>query len=177
MKNFLMLTATLALGLGGISCSSNKGYLTNNSFRNAARVGVPAAKAEHLGVRTTAYSHEEMEKGGIYGRKNAVGTILKYGKLRSAAADWSVYPVGTLFRIKGQPYVYEVDDYGSALVGTRTIDLYKPTLSSMRDWGVRHVDIEVLRWGSLHRSLDILGPRESKASHVKKMASTIRTKL
>jgi 3D (Asp-Asp-Asp) domain-containing protein len=119
----------------------------------------------------------EMEKGGIYGRKNAKGTILKYGRLRSAAADWSVYPVGTLFRIKGQPYIYEVDDYGSALVGTRTIDLYKPTLSSMRDWGVRHVDIEILRFGSYKQSLDILTPREKKASHVRKMASVIRGKI
>lgn len=169
MKSLLLFSAALVLAGSSVSCSSNKGYLTDNSFRDAASNERPSQR-----VRTTAYSHQEMEKGGIYGRKNAVGTTLKYGRLRSAAADWSVYPVGTLFRIKGQPYVYEVDDYGSALVGTRTIDIYKPTLTKMRDWGVRHVDIEILRWGSYRKSLEIMAPRESKAKHVKQMASSIR---
>jgi 3D (Asp-Asp-Asp) domain-containing protein len=127
-------------------------------------------------VRTTAYSHQESDSLK-YGKKSAAGSNLKYGNLvRSAAADWSVYPVGTLFRIVGEPHLYEVDDYGSALVGTGTIDIYKPTMSSMRAWGVRHVPIEIVRWGSYERSLTILEPRTRKASHVRHMVDSIQSK-
>ena len=145
-------------------------HRTESGQGQVARVGGPKKT-----VRTTAYSHQEADSQP-YGRKNAAGTNLKYGKVRSAAADWSVYPMGTVFRIEGEPYIYEVDDYGSALVGTQTIDLYKPTMSSMRKWGVRHVDIEILRWGSFQKSLAILEPRQNKASHVRKMATSIRSK-
>ncbi len=69
---------------------------------------------------------------------------MKYGAIRSAAADWSRYPLGTKFRMVGQPHVYVIDDYGSALVGTDTIDIYKPNLTMMKEWGVREIDIEIL---------------------------------
>ena len=51
---------------------------------------------------------------------------------------------------------YIIDDYGTALIGTNTIDLYKPTRIEMRRWGVRHVDIDILQWGSEERSLKCL---------------------
>lgn len=129
-------------------------------------------KRKAIRVRTTAYTHNEADHVR-YGKKNAIGTRLRFGKVRSAAADWSRYPVGTVFRIKGQPGItYEVDDYGSALVGTGTIDLYKPTFSAMNRWGVRHVEIEVVKWGSFERSLKILNPRR-KWSHIRKMVRSI----
>ncbi|GAA5496646.1 hypothetical protein Rhal01_02831 [Rubritalea halochordaticola] len=110
-------------------------------------------------VRTTSFSHMEKEPGAP-GRKNAAGTILKYGKnVRSAAADWSVYPLGTKFKIKGQPYTYVVDDYGSALANTNTIDIFKPTLKGMRDWGTRNVEITVVQWGCYERSRRLLKGR------------------
>jgi 3D (Asp-Asp-Asp) domain-containing protein len=109
-------------------------------------------------VRTTAYTHGESDHI-IYGARTAVGTQLKYGNVRSAAADWSVYPVGTIFQIEGLPYVYQVDDYGSALVGTNTIDLYKPDKATMKAWGVRNVNIRVLKWGSFSKSLSIMKDR------------------
>lgn len=126
-------------------------------------------------VRTTAYTHNEADHLK-YGRKTALGTRLRYGKVRSAAADWSRYPVGTQFRIKDQPGIlYEVDDYGGALVGTGTVDLYKPTFSAMNRWGVRHVDIEVIKWGSFAKSLHILKPR-TKYSHIRRMVNSIQKK-
>lgn len=109
-------------------------------------------------VRTTAYSHMENEPGAP-GRMNASGGILKYGSVRSAAADWSVYPLGTKFRVKGQPHIYVVDDYGSALAGTNTVDIFKPTLHSMRKWGTRHTEITVIQWGSYERSIRLLKGR------------------
>ena len=54
---------------------------------------------------------------------------------------------------------YVIDDYGSALVGTNTIDLYKTNRLAMRRWGVRRVDIDILEWGSKQQSLKVLAPR------------------
>jgi len=122
-------------------------------------------------VRTTAYTHGESDHI-IYGAKTAVGTQLKYGNVRSAAADWSVYPVGTIFQIEGLPYVYQVDDYGSALVGTNTIDLYKPDKATMKAWGVRNVNIRVLKWGSFSKSLSIMKPRKGY-EHIRRMVARI----
>jgi 3D (Asp-Asp-Asp) domain-containing protein len=110
----------------------------------------------------------------VFGTKSATGSNLKYGKVRSAAADWSVYPVGTVFQIEGDSSIYEVDDYGSALVGTETIDIYKPCKATMNQWGVRHVNISVIRWGSFEKSLAILKPRAKKASHVREMVQKIQ---
>lgn len=122
-------------------------------------------------VRTTAYTHSESDHI-IYGARTAVGSNLKYGTVRSAAADWSVYPVGTIFQIEGLPYVYQVDDYGSALVGTNTIDLYKPDKATMNAWGVRNVNIRVIKWGSFSKSLSILRPRTAYP-HIRKMVARI----
>ncbi|MGE9267650.1 MAG: 3D domain-containing protein [Verrucomicrobiales bacterium] len=126
-------------------------------------------------VRTTAYSHMEMEPGAP-GRKNALGTILSYGQVRSAAADWSVYPVGTRFKIKGLPYTYVVDDFGSALVGTNTIDIFHPSLSLMNAWGTRKAEITVIQWGSMERTANILSKR-LKYPHTRRMFYAAQSKL
>ncbi len=138
-------------------------------MESAHRVG---SGAGHLTVRTTAYTHSE-DDHLIYGRKSAVGTPLKYGAVRSAAADWSRYPVGTRFRIEGQPdVIYEVDDYGSALVGTNTLDLYCPTPGLMHAWGARNVGIEVLEWGCFQRSAELMKDRVH-FTHVRRMFNEI----
>lgn len=127
-------------------------------------------------VRATAYSHMEREPGAP-GRKNAAGTILKYGSTRSAAADWSRLPLGTKFRVKGQPGItYIVDDYGSALVGTNTVDFFFPTLRQMRNWGTRKVTIDIIEMGSFSKSAKLLKGRQH-ASHCRKMYYAIKKKL
>ena len=137
-------------------------------------LGVQAANAG-MTVRTTAYTHTESDHIK-YRKKNAIGTQLKYGQVRSAAADWSIFPLGTKFRIVGHPAVYVVEDYGSALVGKRTIDLYKPSRDAMNAWGVRNVKIEIVKWGSFQKSLAVLKPR-TKYSHVKRMVARLRQKI
>ncbi|MGL4400972.1 MAG: 3D domain-containing protein [Luteolibacter sp.] len=123
-------------------------------------------------VRTTAYTCTESDHL-IYGSKNATGTALRYNdRVRSAAADWSFYPVGTTFRIKGLPYLYVVDDYGSALLGTGTVDLYKPTKDIMNLWGRRTVELTVVQWGSFTRSAELLSQRTS-FDHCRKMLANI----
>lgn len=129
-------------------------------------------------IRTTAYSHNESDHLK-YGRKSAAGNTLQYGpRVRSAAADWSKYPLGTRFMIEGLPYEYVVDDYGSALVGTETIDIYKPDIRTMGAWGVRNVPIRVIEWGSFEESRRILESRKNArgADHVRKMLRDIETK-
>ncbi len=126
-------------------------------------------------VRTTAYTHSESDHIA-YGPRNAVGTSLKYTSTgRSAAADWAHYPLGTKFRIKGQPYLYVVDDYGSALVGTGTIDIYQPSKKLMKDWGRRYVEIVVVQWGSPDASLEVLASRRGY-KHCREMYAAIVAK-
>ncbi|MFZ4767660.1 MAG: 3D domain-containing protein, partial [Roseimicrobium sp.] len=125
MLTFRIL-AFSAVCLGCVSCGSTK-----TSTADKERIS---------GVKTTAYTHTERDHRK-YGARTATGERLKYGEVRSAATDWSVYPVGTVFKIEGEPYLYEVDDYGSALVGTKTIDLYKPSRTAMNAYGAKNVNI------------------------------------
>ena len=129
----------------------------------------------HRFVRTTAYSCAENEPGAV-GSLSALGTVLKYGRVRSAAADWSRYPVGTTFRIKGLPHVYVVEDYGSALVGTNTIDIYHPNLRLMRKWATRDAEINVIKWGSWERTANLLRGR-TKYSHCAQMYYAVMAKI
>ena len=131
----------------------------------------PLARTTVQRVRTTAYTHSEADHLR-HGRKTALGTTLQSGRISSAAADWSRWPVGSIFRVRETGQLYQVDDYGRALAGTNTIDLYKPSRSAMNSWGVRHVTIENLQWGSPERSLAILRPR-SKYQHIRRMIEGI----
>jgi 3D (Asp-Asp-Asp) domain-containing protein len=121
-------------------------------------------------VRTTAYSHTE--NGG---KHNAVGTYLSGRQVMSAASDWSRFPLGTRFRLVDTNEEYIIDDYGTALIGTNTIDLYKPSRLDMKRWGVRHVDIDILQWGSKEQSLKVLAPR-SKHQSVRRMIVALQKK-
>ncbi|MFT4175471.1 MAG: 3D domain-containing protein [Luteolibacter sp.] len=170
-------------GRGGSSVSKSQAFNTPapSSSMVAAASGKPRDKHSmpvyafsdrNRVVRTTAYTCSEADHL-IYGSKNATGTQLRYtDRVRSAAADWSFYPVGTTFRIKGLPYLYVVDDYGSALTGTGTIDLYKPSKAVMNQWGRRNVEITIVQWGSFTRSAEILASRTSY-SHCRSMLANI----
>src|SRR5246127_2237657 len=122
-------------------------------------------------VRTTAYT--ELEGGS--GHHNALGQYLSGRHVLSAASDWSRYPLGTRFRLADTNEEYIIDDYGNALVGTDTIDLYKVSRSEVRNWGVRYVDIDILQWGSEEESLKVLAPR-CKHRCVKKMVAALEKK-
>ena len=121
-------------------------------------------------VRTTAYTHTE--RGGAH---NALGSYLSGRHVMSAASDWSRYPLGTRFRIADTSEEYVIDDYGVALIGTNTIDLYKPSRLEMKGWGVRYIDIDILQWGSEEQSLKVLAPR-CKNHCVQQMVTSLRQK-
>jgi 3D (Asp-Asp-Asp) domain-containing protein len=126
-------------------------------------------------VKTTAYTHSESGHRR-YGRSNAVGTQLAVGGFNSAAADWSKFPLGTKFKVVGQNQLYVIDDYGSALVGKNTIDLYMPSRVLMKRWGSRDVTIELLELGSYKESLKILRPR-CRASYIRRMMAGLQSKI
>ena len=86
----------------------------------------------------------------------------------SAAADWSRWPVGTVFRIQSTGQIYKVDDYGWALAGRNTIDLYHASKADMNAWGVRHEPIQILRWGSKEESLRLLRNHQGY-KHIRRM--------
>ena len=120
-------------------------------------------------VRTTAYTHTEAG-----GSKNAIGGRLRFGgDTYSAASDWSWLPLGTRFRMLSNGRTYVIEDYGSALVGRKTVDLYMPTRKMMNSWGMRHVEIEILEWGSSKMSLKMLEPRQ-RHKHVRMMVAALR---
>ncbi|MBV9390799.1 MAG: hypothetical protein JOY96_02800 [Verrucomicrobia bacterium] len=133
----------------------------------------PLKRSEYMNVRTTSYT--DTEKDHLpYSNYSASGTSLLHGFVRSAAADWSRWPAGTKFVVLDTGQFYEVDDYGWALAGRNTLDLYSPTREEMNDWGVKEVTIHVLEWGDPWRSYQILKPRRDYA-HVRRMLTEIRS--
>ena len=135
----------------------------------------PLARTAYQTVRTTAYTSTEPDHLQ-YTNHNACGTCLLSGQVNSAAADWSRWPVGTVFQIVPTGAIYRVDDYGWALTRRNTIDLYEPTTVAMNRWGVRRVQIHILQWGSPQESYRILKPRK-KFRHVQAMLKELRPQV
>jgi 3D (Asp-Asp-Asp) domain-containing protein len=135
----------------------------------------PIARANFQHVRTTAYTHSESDHL-VHGRQTCTGTPLRCGTVNSAAADWSRWPQGTMFRIIETGELYEVDDIGWALSGRNTIDLYKPSKSAMNSWGARMVNIEVIKWGEDRDSHNILAKR-TKHKHVRRMVDDLDRRI
>ena len=147
---------------------------------NSKRDKVPPASGTDQGheqkvVKTTAYTDSESGHR-CYGAKNAIDSRLKSGSINSASADWSHFPIGTKFRIVESDTTYVVDDYGPALVGTDTIDLYVPSRRTMDQWGARRVKIEVLEKGSYKKSLEVLRPRQ-RSWYAKEMVKNIQKQI
>jgi len=89
-------------------------------------------------------------------------------RIGSAAADWSRWPAGTAFRLVSTGQIYRVDDYGWALAGRNTIDLYMPNQHEMNSWGARQETIQILQWGDPQESLQFLS-RHQDYRHIKRM--------
>jgi 3D (Asp-Asp-Asp) domain-containing protein len=149
MKTIHKLLVLGAIGCAVASCESPPS-VQGPQMRPASITGARRI----ANVRTTAYTHTETG-----GRRNAIGVRLSGANIMSAASDWSRFPLGTRFQIVGTSDRYVIDDYGGALIGTNTIDLYKNSRAAMRQWGVRKVDIDIIEWGSKEQSLKVLAPR------------------
>jgi 3D (Asp-Asp-Asp) domain-containing protein len=94
--------------------------------------------------------------------------VAKRPQIGSAAADWSRWPAGTAFRLLSTGQIYRVEDYGWALSGRNTIDLYMPNQREMNAWGARQEAIQILQWGDPQESLQFLR-RHQDYRHIKRM--------
>ena len=101
------------------------------------------------------------------GAKRAVA-VGKPPKIGSAAADWSRWPMGTTFRLLSTGQTYRVEDYGWALSGRNTIDLYMSSQRDMNTWGARQEPIQILHWGDAQQSLQFL-QSHTDYKHIKRM--------
>src|SRR5438045_6522728 len=148
MKTLHKVIMLGALACAAASCESPGTRTTQGPQMRPATI---TGARRIANVRTTAYTHTE--RGG---RKNAIGARLAGANVMSAAADWSHFPLGTRFQIVGSADRYVIDDYGGALIGTNTIDLYKTSRVAMRLWGVRHVHIDIIECSSKAQTLNDL---------------------
>jgi 3D (Asp-Asp-Asp) domain-containing protein len=94
--------------------------------------------------------------------------VFRPPQIGSAAADWSRWPAGTSFRLVSTGQIYRVEDYGWALSGRNTIDLYMPNQREMNSWGARQETIEILKWGDPEESLQFLRSHQNYR-HIKRM--------
>jgi 3D (Asp-Asp-Asp) domain-containing protein len=94
--------------------------------------------------------------------------VVSKPRVGSAAADWSRWPMGTTFRLLSTSQIYRVEDYGWALAGRNTIDLYMPSQREMNSWGARQEGIQILQWGDPQESLRFLHSHQDYR-HIKRM--------
>ena len=118
-------------------------------------------------VTTTTPTTRVTKMTTVRGAKRAVA-VSKPSKIGSAAADWARWPMGTTFRLLSTGQTYRVEDYGWALSGRNTIDLYMSNRRDMNTWGARQEPIQVLQWGDSQQSLQIL-QSHTDYKHIKRM--------
>lgn len=139
---------------------------------------LPASGDEQSDYRRASCTRASLEPFSLEPRRTTKVVKTKHGTKRvvvvtkpqigSAAADWSRWPAGTVFRLLSTGQVYKVDDYGWALAGRNTIDLYMPTRGAMNTWGAREEGIQVLQWGSSQESLRLLQAHQGYR-HIRRM--------
>ena len=147
---------------------------------------IPVDAMEDVGVRRVSNSGATLEPFSIDGTRTTTRVttttritkttrgvkraiaVAKPPPIGSAAADWSRWPVGTTFRLLSTGQMYRVDDYGWALSGRNTIDLYMANSRDMNTWGARQETIQILQWGDRQQSLQFLQSHQDY-KHIRRM--------
>jgi 3D (Asp-Asp-Asp) domain-containing protein len=139
---------------------------------------LPVNVEEQSDYRRASYTPATVQPFSLEPRRTTKVVKTKHGKKRvvviikpqigSAAADWSRWPAGTTFRVLSTGQKYRVEDYGWALSGRNTIDLYMATPRDMNSWGMRQEKIQVLHWGNPQESLRLLQPHQA-SKHIRRM--------
>jgi 3D (Asp-Asp-Asp) domain-containing protein len=127
----------------------------------------PFSMQEKKATRVTTTTTRVTKTTTVRGAKRAVA-VGKPPKIGSAAADWSRWPMGTTFRLLSTGQTYRVEDYGWALSGRNTIDLYMSNRRDMNTWGARQEPIQILHWGDPQQSLQFL-QSHTDYKHLKRM--------
>ena len=138
--------------------------ISDDAQSDYRRASYNPAAMERFSLEPTRTTKVVKTKGG---KKKRV-TVVTKPQIGSAAADWSRWPAGTVFRLLSTGQIYKIDDYGWALAGRNTIDLYMPTRSAMNAWGAREERIQVLRWGDPNESLRLLQGHQGYR-HIRRM--------
>ena len=125
-----------------------------------------ATRATKRATKTT--THNVKRAIAVAPGRRSLGERGKPPQIGSAAADWSRWPAGTVFRLLSTGQNYRVEDYGWALSGRNTIDLYMANQREMNSWGARQEAIEILRWGDPQESLQFL-QRHQDYKHIRRM--------
>ncbi len=68
-----------------------------------------------------------------------------------------------------------MDDYGWALSGRNTIDLYMANSRDMNTWGARQETIQILQWGDPQQSLQFLQSHQDY-KHIKRMVLELESR-
>ncbi len=125
--------------------------------------GEPAPeRASYLKINVSSYAGAAADPSAP--PATARGTRYRSGSISSAAADWSRFPAGTVFRVLATREVYEVDDYTDDIVGTNTILLYKPAVANIPASTTHYVTIEIVSWGSPRESAALLKTQKSSTA-------------
>ena len=66
-----------------------------------------------------------------------------------------------------------MEDYGWALSGRNTIDLYMANSRDMNSWGAREETIQVVQWGDPQQSLQFLQSHQDYR-HIKRMVLELK---
>jgi 3D (Asp-Asp-Asp) domain-containing protein len=144
------------------------GLEERSDYRRVSNSGVPLqpflAEGTRRTERVTTSRHATRTSRGA----RRAASVSRSPRIGSAAADWSRWPMGTTFRLLSTGQVYRVDDYGWALSGRNTIDLYMANQRDMNSWGARQEPIQILQWGDPQQSLQFLQSHQNY-KHIKRM--------
>lgn len=151
-------------------------YTNHNALGGTLRAATPGVQLAERGHRSGSIeSYLAPQKRKViryvktkHGRKKIVRLENVRPTIGSAAADWGRWPAGTTFRLLSTGQIYKVDDYGWALSGRNTIDLYMANRAEMNKWGLREERIQILRWGDSQASAQTLRGRQGY-KHLRRM--------
>jgi len=133
---------------------------------------IPVDETVETEVRRVSYSPKLQPFSTTRTTKTRKGRSTSSAQARlvpgSAAADWSRWPAGTVFRLLSTGQTYRVEDYGWALSGRNTIDLYMANRRDMNSWGAPEESIQILQWGDPQESLQFLRSHQNY-KHIKRM--------
>lgn len=132
----------------------------------------PLPRTQYQKVNVTTYHGAASQPGEP--PATARGTRYQRGSISSAAADWSRWPAGTLFRVIATGELFEVDDFTDDVIGKNEILLYKPPLARPAGEATHFVTIEILRWGSPRESILIL--ENQRSSSARKLLAELKTR-
>jgi 3D (Asp-Asp-Asp) domain-containing protein len=142
---------------------------------------IPVDETADTEVRRASYS-PQLQPFSMSERRTTTTVRTRKGRSRSssaplicgsAAADWSRWPAGTVFRLLSTGQIYRVEDYGWALSGRNTIDLYMANQRDMNSWGAREETIQVVQWGDPQQSLQFLQSHQDYR-HIKRMVLELK---